>query len=169
MSSGFPVAKVKSKMIVQGDFQSIINHVANGGSLTQLAKMWKCDYSEIMRLIRADESLLKEYRAAIEDRKEWARERIYEELQYMSAYNIQDAINPDGTMKPARELPEDLARSIKEIDSDGGLKFQDKLKALDQKQKLLGLNTEKLEISGKLTLADIIIGAKNLKDEDLKE
>lgn len=159
-----PVAKLKSQMVVKGDPDAIIRHISNGGSLTKLAKMWMCDYSEIMRLIRADSELLKRYHAAIEDRKEWARERIFEELQMMGTYNIQDSCNPDGTFKSVRDLPEDLARSIKEVDSDGGIKFQDKLKALDQKQKLLGLITDKVEISGKLTLADIINEARNLKD-----
>jgi hypothetical protein len=165
--SKMPVAKLKSQMIVKGDFEAIIRHISNGGSLTQLAKMWACDYSEVMRLIRADKDKLSVYHAAIEDRKEWARERIFEELQYMGNYNIKDAVRSDGTMKTIMELPEDLARSIKEVDVDGSIKFQDKLKALDQKQKLLGLNIEKVEVSGKLTLADIIIGAKNLKDDEL--
>ena len=167
--SEMPIAKLKSRMLVKGDFDSIIRHISNGGSLTQLAKLWKCDYSEIMKLIRSDDELLKQYNDAMSDRKEWARERIFEELQYMGSYNIRDAVNDDGSLKRIQELPEDLSRSIKEVDADGGIKFQDKLKALDQKQKLLGLNVEKVELSGKLTLADIIIGAKNLKDEDLKE
>jgi hypothetical protein len=165
--SRVPVAKIKSQIAVKGDFDSIIRHISNGGSLTQLAKMWSCDYSELMKLIRSDKDKLSVYHAAIEDRKEWARERIFEELQYMGNYNIKDAVRTDGTMKTIQELPEDLARSIKEVDVDGSIKFQDKLKALDQKQKLLGLQTEKVEVSGKLTLADIIIGAKNLKDDEL--
>lgn len=165
--SRVPVAKIKSQIAVKGDFDAIIRHISNGGSLTQLAKMWSCDYSEIMKLIRADKEKLSTYQAAMEDRKEWAKERIFEELQYMGNYNIKDAVRADGTMKTVQELPEDLARSIKEVDVDGSIKFQDKLKALDQKQKLLGLQTDKVEVSGKLTLADIIIGAKNLKDDEL--
>ena len=165
--SKMPISKLKSQVTVKGDFESIIRHISNGGSLTQLSKMWNCDYSEIMRMIRADKEKLAAYQAAIEDRKEWARERIFEELQYMGNYNIKDAVRADGTMKTIMELPEDLSRSIKEVDVDGSIKFQDKLKALDQKQKLLGLNIEKVELSGKLTLADIIIGAKALKDDEL--
>lgn len=164
-----PVAKLKSKIVIESDFETIISHISNGGSLTQLAKMWCADYSEIMKLIRSDKDKLATYRSAMEDRKEWAKERIFEELQYMGNYNIRDAVRSDGTMKTIQELPEDLARSIKEVDVDGSIKFQDKLKALDQKTKLLGLNVEKLEVSGKLTLADIIIGARKLTDEDLKE
>jgi len=158
----FPTAKIASLNIFKSQLEDVFRHLRNGGSLTQLCKMWGCDYSELMRLIRSDADIFKEYKACLEDRKEWARERIYEELQYMGNYNIKDAVNHDGTMKNVVDLPEDLARSIKEVDADGGIKFQDKLKALDQKQKLLGLNIEKVELTGKMTLADIIIGAKKL-------
>jgi len=164
MSDIVPIAKLKSFELVKSNPDMIIDHIANGGSLTNLAKMIKCDYSEIMKLIRSDESLHKRYMAALEDRKEWAKERIFEELKYMSAYNIQDAVRPDGTLKTIQELPEDLARSIKEVDADGGLKFSDKLKALDQKQKLLGISTEKIEITGKLTLEDLI--KQSMKEEE---
>lgn len=164
--SQLPIAKLKSKSLVNQDPDLIINHVTNGGTLTSLAKMLGCDYSEIMNQIRKDESLNERYKQALEDRKEWGRERILEELQYLSAYNIQDAVNIDGTLKPVRDLPEDLARSIKEVDADGGIKFNDKLKAMDQSAKLLGLNVEKLEVSGSLSLKDIIQSAdKELKEE----
>lgn len=161
-----PVGKIKAIDIANSQFDMVIKHVSNGGSLTKLCKMMECDYSELMKLIRADEAKFKAYNQAKEDRKEWASERIYEELQYMGNYNIKDAVNTDGTMKTIKDLPEDLARSIKEVDADGGVKFVDKLKAIDQKQKLLGLSTEKHEVTGKLTLADVIMAAKQVKEQD---
>jgi hypothetical protein len=155
-----PTTKINSIDVFENRIEEVFRHIRNGGSLTQLSKLWKFDYSEFMKSIRSNPTLLNEYQSALEDRKEWAKERIYEELQYMGTYNIKDAVNPDGTLKTIHELPEDLARSIKEIDVDGGIKFTDKRASLADKQKLLGLTVEKLELTGKLTLADLINQAK---------
>lgn len=155
-----PLTKINSIDVFENRLDEVLNHVANGGSLTQFCKLVKCDYSALMKFIRKSDDIKKRYDQAISDRQEWAKERIFEELKYMSAYNIQDAVNADGTLKTVRDLPEDLARSIKEVDADGGIKFTDKLKALDQKQKLLGLNVDKVEISGEITLESIINEAR---------
>lgn len=160
------LAKITTIDVFENRLDEIFSHLSNGGSLTEYCKLVKCDYSKLMGLIRRDPDAKKKYQDAISDRKEWAKERIYEELKHMSTYSIQDAVNPDGTLKRIQELPEALARSIKEVDADGGIKFADKLKALDQKQKLLGLNVEKVEISGELTLEGLILAAKKKKQVD---
>lgn len=160
-----PAAKINSISVFENNIEDVLNHVANGGSLTQYCKLVKCDYSALMKKIRANEEIHNRFKQAIEDRKEWSKERILEELKYMGSYNIQDAVNPDGRLKKIRDLPEDLARSIKEVDADGGIKFTDKLAALRDKQKLLGLNVEQVELSGTVTLESLILQARSLKND----
>lgn len=160
MAHVIQVSKINSLDVFKNKIEEVFRHIRNGGSLTNLCKMWEFDYSELIKLIKKDKELYNEYLSCLEDRKEWARERIFEELKSISTYNIQDAVNDDGTLKKIKELPEDLARSIKEIDAEGGIKFTDKLKALDQKQKLLGLSIEKVELTGKISLESLILEAK---------
>ncbi len=159
-----PVAKINSIEVFENRIDEFFNHISNGGSATQYCKLVNCDYAVLMSKIRSNEESFKRYRDAVDNRKEWAKERIYEELQYMGNYNIKDAVRADGTMKTIQELPEDLSRSIKEVDVDGSIKFQDKLKALDQKQKLLGLSVDKVEVTGRITLADMINQARKIED-----
>lgn len=161
-----PVAKIKSKILVESDFDFILDHVVNGGTLTELAKTQGFSFSEVMRLINSKKELKKSYDEAVEYRKEWAKERILQELKCLGMYNIQDAVYDDGSFKKIKDLPEDLARSVKEIDSDGGVKFESKSKPLQDAIKLLGLQTEKLDVTGKFSLADLITQAKSDKDEE---
>lgn len=153
----------------QVNIDLIIDHVANGGTVLDLCKMWAIKYSDVMRTIRANESYKASYEQALLDRDEWAKERILTEVKALSLYSIKDALKPDGTFKTLAEMPDELAASIKEIDKDGVLKFSDKLKALDLMGKQLGIFIEKKEISGKVTLEQLIMEAHaSMKDADGK-
>lgn len=148
------------------NIEVIIDHVANGGSVIDLCKLWQMKYSDIMRKIRAIPETKAAYEQALLDRDEWAKERLMSEVRSLSTYSIKDALNPDGTFKPLHELPDELAAAIKEIDIDGVLKFSDKLKAIDLFGKQLGVFIEKKEISGKVTLEQLIMEAHtSMKDE----
>ena len=137
--------------------QVIFDHIANGGSAIDIAQMWGLSYVKLMRHIKSKKDLSEKYEEALKLREEWARERVISEVNSLATFNIKDAFNPDGSFKKAYELPEKLTAAIKEIDSDGGLKFQDKLKALDLFGKQMGLFTEKKEISGHLSLESIVL------------
>lgn len=145
---------------------AIIDHVANGGSVLDLCKMWAVRYSDVMKFIRSNIDYNKQYEQALKDREEWAKERVMAEIRSLSTYSIKDAINPDGTFKRLAELPEELAASIKEVDSDGSVKFSDKLKALDMYGKQLGIFTDKKEITGKVTLEQLILAADKMNDAE---
>ena len=150
----------------QVNIDLIIDHVSNGGTIIDLCKMWAIKYSDVMRTIRANESHKKSYDQALLDRDEWAKERILSEVKALSTYSIKDALNADGTFKALKDMPDHLAAAIKEVDLDGNLKFSDKLKALDLMGKQLGIFIEKREISGRVTLEQLIMEAhSSMKDE----
>lgn len=150
----------------QVNIDLIIDHVANGGTIIDLCKMWAIKYSDVMRVIRANELYKKSYDQALLDRDEWAKERILSEVKALSTYTIKDALNADGTFKALKDMPDHLAAAIKEVDLDGNLKFSDKLKALDLLGKQLGIFIEKKEISGRVTLEQLIMEAhSSMKDE----
>ena len=147
------------------NIDTIIDHVSNGGSIVDLCKLWQLKYSDVMSKIRANADYKTRYDQALIDRDEWAKERILSEIRSLSTYSIKDALNPDGTFKPLNEMPDSLAAAIKEIDTDGVLKFSDKLKALDLFGKQLGIFIEKKEITGKVTLEQLIMAADALPDD----
>jgi hypothetical protein len=144
----------------------VIEHVANGGSAIELCKTWQVRFSEIMRAIRANPESKSRYEQALIDRDEWAKERILTEIRSLGTYNIKDALNADGTFKPLKDMPDEIVAAIKEFDKDGAVKFHDKTKALDMYGKKLSLFVERKEITGKLTLADLITEATGDKSDE---
>lgn len=160
--------KLKMQILKSDDrsIESMFDHISNGGSLTELCTMWGLRYSDVMKVIKTNPDYKKSYDQAIIDRDEWAKERILSEVKRMAIYTIKDVFHPDGTRKTAHEMPDDLLAAIKEIDADGGIKFQDKLKALDLLGKQLGLFIDKKEISGTMTLEQMIIAATTPKSKD---
>ena len=144
----------------------MLDHISNGGSLTELCVMWGLRYSDVVKALRSKPELKAKYDQALKDRDEWARERILSEVKRLGTYTIKDAFNSDGSTKRPHELPDDLAAAIKEVNSDGDIKFQDKLKALDLMGKQLGLFVDKKEISGTLTLEQLIASAKKEIDSE---
>lgn len=144
--------------------ETLINHVANGGSAIDLCKIWNIRYSDMMKTIRSSEDFSKAYSQALIDRTEWARERILKEQQALAMFNIKDTLNPDGTIKKLHDMPDDVTAAIKEIDADGAVKFIDKNKSLDQLHKQLGLFVDKKEVTGSISLERIVLEADKLKD-----
>ena len=80
---------------------------------------------------------------------------------------MKDAVNPDGTIKKLQELPRNLTAAIKEINADGGLKFQDKLKAIDLFGKQMGLFVDKVQVDGKITLEQYILAAQKVPRDQI--
>lgn len=137
----------------------VINHVSNGGSLIDLCKTWQVRYSDVMRAIRSNPSYFERYEAALVDRKEWARERVYKEIRNVSTFDLKMALNEDGTFKKLKDMPDEVVASIKEISTNGEIKFIDKLKALEMLSRQLGLFVDKIEHTGKLSLEQLILEA----------
>lgn len=157
-------------LVIQSDpkmMETIINHVANGGSILDLCRTWGVGYSEIMKTIRSNPDYDKQYQLALKDREEWAKERILKEVQALGTFNIKDIFNHDGTIKKPSEMPDTFTAAIKEVTADGDIKFIDKLKALDLYHKQMGLFVDKKEVSGTISLAQLVLAADKLEESDV--
>lgn len=157
--------KVKMQILKADDrsLEAMFDHVANGGSLTELCVMWGLKYSEVMKTIRANPVLKSQLDEALKDREEWDKERVRSEVRNLGTYSIKDIFNSDGSRKSPHELPDGLLAAIKEVTADGDIKFIDKIKPLDMLGKQVGLFVERREITGTLTLEQILSAAT--KDE----
>jgi phage terminase small subunit len=87
-------------------------------------------------------------------------DRVLNELMRIAFFDIGQAFNPDGTMKPLHEMDEGTRRAIiglevVAIENNGAqigtlkkVKFADKKSALDTLAKHLGLLVERVKVSG---------------------
>lgn len=155
----------------------ICNHVSNGGSTIDLAEMMYIRYSDLMRFINQDSNRQAAYKQALADREEWAREKILGEIRLLGTYDIRKLFNENGGLKPISEWPDDVARAVsalevsEEFDGSGDQRTQtgwlkkiktvDRLKALEMAAKNLALLTEKHEVSGNLTLDQLIMATQD--------
>lgn len=163
--------------------KTIFNDLANGGSLITLAQTWEVRYSDLIRWIYEDESRKKLYLAAIDAKQEWAVARLLHEITNISFVDIRKIFNDDHSLKPPHEWPDDVAAAIAGLDVEETfdyedkkkvqtgwikkVKLNDKLKAIEMLGRDLGRFVTKHEVTGKLTLEDLVAKA-NSNDKDQK-
>ncbi len=153
----------------------ICSHVANGGSVIDIATLSQIRYADIMKWIKSDKSKLDLYESALEDRKEWAKEKLLREIRQLSYFDIRLVLNDDGSVMPPKDWPTEVASAIVGMDVadmfEGKgeeriqtgilkkLKFVDKVKALEMQAKNLKLLTEQVEHTGAMSLEQLVSGS----------
>lgn len=106
------------------------------------------------------------------ERVEVRADDVLRELLRFAMSDIRKAFDDRGRLLPVQDIPEDVARSISSIEVDQlfdghgaeryqsgdtmKVKFWDKTKGLELLGKHLKLFTDKLEISGRLTLEQLV-------------
>ena len=120
--------------------KKIYRHVANGGSVIDLANLHGIRYCDIMWFIRSTKANTETYEQALRDRKEWTIERALKELH-------------------------DIVDTESEQTMDGTSKAQvrDRLKAVELLGKTQALFTDRVEKHTTVTLEDLVLGS--YKDE----
>jgi Terminase small subunit len=160
----------------------ICSHVAGGGSLVNLATLWKVPYGDLCTWIRRSPVFEKQYLKAMDDRTEWLVESLKGELKAIAMSDIRLAFNPDGSVKPVDEWPDELAKTIQSVEVnelfDGygkertqigytkKLKFWDKVKALELLGKTMALFIDRHQVQGVLKLEDIIASSYKPDTQD---
>lgn len=148
----------------------ICAHVANGGSLIDLAELWRVRYSDMVRWLRADKSREDAYKKALIDRDEWMIQRILTEIKTLSTVDIRKAYDAGGCFLPMHEMPDDVAKSIISVDTDNihegreravigyttRVKFADKIKSLELLGKQIGMFVQRHEMRVDKTLEDLV-------------
>lgn len=167
-----------------GRFDTIFAHLAEGGSLIDLAKLWNVRYSDVIRWIHDDPERTKRYNTALEAQSQFIIRRIIKEVSAISFFDIREIFNDDHSLKPPHEWPEDLARSIAGIEVEELFEYEDRskvhcgnLKKVKMIDKMAGINflgkhlkmlTDQLNVNGRVTLEDIVSGSKDGTTEDQK-
>lgn len=159
----------------------ICRHVANGGCLIELAKMWSVKYCDITEWMHQVPERYKKYREAVQDRSDWAVESVLYEIRQIGQADLRQAFNERGALKEPHEWPDNLAACIaavdvkEEFDDDGKLvgytkkiKLWDKLKANELRGKQLAMFVErhKHEVTN---LEDLILASHKKGGDDGQE
>lgn len=150
----------------------ICDRVANGESLTVMAAEFGMTYTKILSSIRSLPDGEKAYAKALADRDEWVKERILAEIRFLSMLDITKLYDDDGHPLPMGEWPEGMGRAVQfvktnklydgygkereEIGTVTDIKLWNKEKSLELIGKNLHLFTERVDITGKMTLEDLI-------------
>lgn len=157
----------------------ICNHVAMGGSVIDIAQTLRINYATLITWIRSESTRLKQYEQYLLYRNEWAKEKVLKEIRDLGTFDIRKVLGVNGEVLPASEWPDEIAKAVVSIDvseeTNGDenigwlkkVKFVDKLKALEMSAKNLSLLTEKHEVSGNLTLDQLIMATQRSDKKDL--
>jgi len=154
---------------------TIVRHVASGGSLIDLCKIWQIMYADILGWIRFDDVRSKAYDMAVNDRSEWARESILSELRKMSTGGLSQFYDEDGNIIPPEKWTPEMDSVVESVrcketndgdkeTSEFNIKLWNKLKAIEMYGKNLGMFAEQVNVKV-LKLEDIINGSRELEDE----
>ena len=148
----------------------IIAHVSSGGSLIELCEMWGVQFHVINTWIYTNNKT--QYEQAIISSNEFLIQTVRSELKALATVDLREAYDEQGKLKAPKDWPKSLAKVIASVESfeeySGSgkdreyigdtrkLKLWDKLKALELLGKNLSMFVDKHEITGRVTLEDLV-------------
>ncbi len=97
--------------------------------------------------------------ARLERKRDFSVDRVLEALHDLAFYDLDDIVNPDGSVKPVHDMPPAARRVIAGLEvsdsKDGGklkkVKLSDRRAALDMLMRYHSLYKDKVEVSGGVT------------------
>lgn len=146
----------------------VCDHVANGGTLVGLAKIYNVRFSDLTKAIRLNPEHQKKYDQALIDRNEWTAESITEIINRLKDFDVRLLYDEHGGMLPPQLWPEDISIAVAGITKDG-VKLVDKTKAIDMLGKHIKFFVENINHSGSLSLEDLVIGSYNTEPTNISD
>lgn len=160
----------------------VCSFIASGGSLPKLAELLEVRHGDLSNWLHKDKDRSQRYIKAMNDRSEYDREIIVDELKKVAMIDIRKVFKPDGSMLPVDQWPEEIAKAVssvevfEEFEGKGEerhqigwtkrVKFWDKTKALDMLGRSHGMFIDRKEVSGNMTLGDLIMQSMVFDSEE---
>ena len=159
----------------------ICSFVANGGSPIALSEIWDLPYGRISAWLAAEPDRWKRYQAALTEHDTWQMHRMLMETYKIATADIRDILDESHAIKPPSLWPDHVGKAISAIEVseiwDGygedrkqigelkKVKFYDKTKGIELMLKKLGAFVEKHEVTGKLSLGDLVLSSMRLEEK----
>lgn len=93
----------------------ICSHVANGGSMIDLCKLWGVPYGVMLEWINDDDDRYKIYQRALSAQMYWAIDTVLRELKNIGTLDLAEAYGADGKLKQIHDMPEHVRHSISSV------------------------------------------------------
>lgn len=171
--------RLRTKLNEPDLLETVCDHVANGGSLIELCRIWDVSYNKVVFWIydAAYPARKKDYELALVACGEWMEKRILDELKSIGLVDIRGAFDKEGALLPPEEWPLEISRVVagvdvfEEFDGRGDerksigftrkLKLHDKLRALELMGKHRSMFKERVELEhhGKFSLEEMVKGS----------
>lgn len=165
--------KLKSILSRPNISDEVFAHIANGGSLINLAENLDIRYSDLRLWVMAEPARSEMLAAAIESRQDWMKQRVLDELRHIALIDIRLAFTDDGKVKPPKEWPDSIARAlasfeIEEIYQKGQigpigklskLKFNSKIEALKLIGQEYGLFVQRHNVKIEKSIEEMVAGS----------
>lgn len=164
--------RIKTVQMEPSTLRRICEHVANGGSLLELCKIWEVPYGALMSWIHENPDRSRQYDKAIQSQLYWAIDRVLDELKRIATVDISEAYTDKNELKPMKDIPEDVRRAIVAVETeelfDGvgreremigytkRIKVADKIKALELIGKKFAMWIEKKQLDMSKSLEELI-------------
>jgi len=160
MSEGTSLKKLEDYVLADPKLIMVVcDNIVNGGSLTELSKVWGIRYSDLYKWIMADEDRNELYQRSLEQKKDYLSSRIIDELKYIGLADLRLVYDEEGNVLPISEWPDEIAAAIGSIKKTLGgveIKVNDKIKALELMGKEVSMFSNKVEHSGQISLEALV-------------
>jgi hypothetical protein len=148
-------------------------HVISGGSVIDFSKLIQVPYVDVAKWVTSDDTRRKQFYGALAMAKEYFKASVIQELKAIASTDIRELFNDNGTVKDPKDWPDHIARAVKSIEVDElfegsgkertqigltrKIQLWDKPKALELIGRSLAMFTDKAEVTGKLSLEDLVV------------
>lgn len=163
------VMSQKAQELIRNEntLSEIVTWIGEGRTLREYSMAYGANHAQLFVWIMRDAKRREEYDAAVKLRDEYLRQNVIDELRNISTLDVSQAYDHNGDPLPMDKLPTSLKKSIQSIkkvikSDDRGetitteIKFFDKIKAINLLGKELGMFSNKVEVSGKVSLESLI-------------
>lgn len=159
--------------------ETICSHVANGGSLVELCKIWEVNVWDVKRWLSSDPERKKIYAEAQSARAEFVEERVLQELRKIAFSDVRKLYAKNGSLLPITELSDEIAPAVASMDvferlEDGfklgetkKIKLHSKLDALKLLGEYQSMWKQVHELNGQLTLEDLLTKSREEPDKNV--
>lgn len=147
---------------VPGALDALCAHVAQGGTVPEWAELHQVPGGLVFGWLRADPARQERYYHALADRAEYCKELIWRRVKAVAGFDIRQLLDPaTGEVLPPGQWPPEAAAAVQAFEAATDrtgrkVKLADPMRALELLGKQLGMFTEKIEHSGRLTLEDLV-------------